>query len=564
MLLTAAVFTAPTWASTPDWENHHVLQINREPARASFIPFGEVKGDRTLSLNGTWQFRWTKHPDERVVDFYRTDFDDRAWTALPVPANWEVNGYGTPIYASAGYVFKIDPPRVMGTPKQKFTTFEERNPVGQYRRSFTLPEGWSEGQTFLRFEGVMSAFYVWINGKQIGYSQGSMEPSEFNITTYLQPGENRIAVEVYRYSDGSYLEDQDFWRFGGIHRDVLLYHTGDVRLTDYAVRTLPDAAYRNFTLQIDPEFAVYRGERGEGYTFEATLTDADGEQVEQLAIPIEPVLDLNHKAANMNVYKDTAVIEFSQYMKLDSVTADMFSMNGSAVVGKVEAIDPKESAVDSGEMLARQFKLYYSGGKVTSITVSAEVLNYVGTAMEKNAVFDNLITEYETEGLAGEEKIVVVCGQEMIYQLHVQPAEAATSVKLFYKISDSYNVAITDIGEPDANGVIPIKILGNLPTTAVIDIYVEGSTISKRIEVQVTEKHPDDGEETTAREDVTTEGPSESNIAEPETSVENTDFTDEPKENNAAFLWIAVGLMAAAAILAVALAFAMKKRKKIE
>ena len=267
---------------------------------------------------------------------------------------------------------------------------------------------------------------------------------------------------------------------------------------------------------------------------------------------------------SVHLYKDTAVIEFSQYMKLDSVTADMFSMNGSAVVGKVEAIDPKESAVDSGEMLARQFKLSYSGGKVTSITVSAEVLNYVGTAMEKNAVFDNLITEYETEGLAGEEKIVVVCGQEMIYQLHVQPAEAATSVKLFYKISDSYNVAITDIGEPDANGVIPIKILGNLPTTAVIDIYVEGSTISKRIEVQVTEKHPDNGEETTAREDVTTEGPSESNIAEPETSVENTDFTDEPKENNAAFLWIAVGLMAAAAILAVALAFAMKKRKKIE
>ncbi len=267
---------------------------------------------------------------------------------------------------------------------------------------------------------------------------------------------------------------------------------------------------------------------------------------------------------SVHLYKDTAVIEFSQYMKFDSVTADMFSMNGSAVVGKVEAIDPKESAVDSGEMLARQFKLYYSGGKVTSITVSAEVLNYVGTAMEKNAVFDNLITEYETEGLAGEEKIVVVCGQEMIYQLHVQPAEAATSVKLFYKISDSYNVAITDIGEPDANGVIPIKILGNLPTTAVIDIYVEGSTISKRIEVQVTEKHHDDGEETTTREDVTTEGPSESNIAEPETSVENTDFTDEPKENNAAFLWIAVGLMAAAAILAVALAFAMKKRKKIE
>lgn len=299
-LLSALSLTMTVGADVPDWENHHVLHINREPARAAFIPFGEVKGDRTLSLNGMWRFRWTQTPDERVVDFYRTDFDDRAWVDFPVPANWEINGYGTPIYASAGYVFKIDPPRVMGTPKQKFTTFEERNPVGQYRRTFTLPEGWCEGQTFLRFEGVMSAFYVWINGERVGYSQGSMEPSEFNITPYLREGANQIAIEVYRYSDGSYLEDQDFWRFGGIHRDVMLYHTGDVRLMDYAVRTLPDAAYSDFTLQIDPEFSVYNGERGEGYTFEATLTDAEGAQIEHLAIPIEPVLDLNHKAALMN------------------------------------------------------------------------------------------------------------------------------------------------------------------------------------------------------------------------------------------------------------------------
>lgn len=299
-ILGALALSTAAWADAPDWENHHVLQINREPARAAFIPFGAMKGDRMLSLNGEWRFRWTKNPAERIVDFYRTDFNDGAWVKFPVPANWENNGYGTPIYASAGYVFKIDPPRVMGTPKQKFTTFEERNPVGQYRRSFTLPEVWHEGQTFLRFEGVMSAFYVWVNGERVGYSQGSMEPSEFNITKYLKTGENQIAIEVYRYSDGSYLEDQDFWRFGGIHRDVLLYHTPDVRLTDYVVRTLPDASYCDFTLQIDPEFAVYNGQRGEGYTFEATLVDARGKQVEQLSIPIEPVLDLNHKAANMN------------------------------------------------------------------------------------------------------------------------------------------------------------------------------------------------------------------------------------------------------------------------
>ena len=182
-----------------DLENHHVLQINREPARAAFVPFAKQKGDCPMSLDGMWKFRWTPVPSERITDFYRTDFNDKDWKDFPVPANWEINGYGTPIYVSAGYPFKIDPPRVMGEPKASYTTYKERNPVGQYRRTFTLPAGWkANGQTFLRFEGVMSAFYVWINGERIGYSQGSMEPSEFNITRWLKPGENQIALEVYQ------------------------------------------------------------------------------------------------------------------------------------------------------------------------------------------------------------------------------------------------------------------------------------------------------------------------------------------------------------------------------
>ena len=277
-----------------DWEDNHVLQINREPARAYFIPYAEHKGDRMVSLNGTWQFRWTKTPDERIRDFYRTDYDASAWDKLTVPANWEVNGYGTPIYISAGYPFKIDPPYVMREPKKEWTTYVERNPTGQYRRTFTIPAVWQEGQTFLRFEGVMSAFYVWINGQRVGYSQGSMEPSEFNITDYLKKGENQIAVEVYKYSDGSYLEDQDFWRFGGIHRDVLIYHTPDVRLRDMAVRASMDGV-----LQMSPQFSVYNGETGEGYRLVATLWDAN-RPVGGDTIAADEVLDLQHKAARMN------------------------------------------------------------------------------------------------------------------------------------------------------------------------------------------------------------------------------------------------------------------------
>lgn len=303
-LLLGILLPGSTLAQTAhDWENHHVLQINREPARAAFIPFTTQMGDCSMCLDGTWKFRWTPVPDERIVDFFQTGFNDESWTDFPVPANWEVNGYGTPIYVSAGYPFKIDPPRVMGEPKADYTTYKERNPVGQYRRSFALPVGWeAKGQTFLRFEGVMSAFYVWINGERVGYSQGSMEPSEFNITRYLKSGENQIALEVYRYSDGSYLEDQDFWRFGGIHRSIHLVHTPDIRIRDYAVRTLPASAgnYQDFILQVDPQFSVYRGLNGKGYTIKGVLKDATGKEVATLKGDVEDILDLEHKASRMN------------------------------------------------------------------------------------------------------------------------------------------------------------------------------------------------------------------------------------------------------------------------
>lgn len=292
----------PSAQTVHDWENYHVLQINREPARAAFTPFHAQKGDCSICLDGTWKFRWTPVPDERIVEFYQTDFNDKDWVGFPVPANWEVNGYGTPIYVSAGYPFKIDPPRVMGEPKVDYTTYKERNPVGQYRRSFQLPAGWeARGQTFLRFEGVMSAFYVWINGERVGYSQGSMEPSEFNITNYLHAGENQIALEVYRYSDGSYLEDQDFWRFGGIHRSIHLLHTPDIRIRDYAVRTLPVSTdYQDFILQIDPQFSVYRGMTGKGTTLQGVLKDASGREIATLKGDVEDILDLEHKAGRMN------------------------------------------------------------------------------------------------------------------------------------------------------------------------------------------------------------------------------------------------------------------------
>ena len=222
ILLTATLALCSTAAIAQghDWENQYVLSINREPARASFVPYADKPGDMQMTLDGLWKFNWTKTPDEQPADFYRKDFDDSSWTTFQVPGDWEVNGYGTPIYSSSGYTFKIDPPFVMKEPKKKYTAYTERNPTGCYRRTFTVPAEWQGKEVYVHFGSVASAFYVYVNGRQVGYSEGSMEPAEFRLTPYLEDGENHIALKVFKYSDGSYLEDQDMWRFGGIHRST--------------------------------------------------------------------------------------------------------------------------------------------------------------------------------------------------------------------------------------------------------------------------------------------------------------------------------------------------------
>ena len=212
-------------------EDAWITQINKLPPRgnhwghpdaasAKASSYGE--GPWVRSLNGTWKFHWCAMPQDRPAGFHQEEFDLSGWGTIPVPSTWEREGHGTPLYVNIKYPFKVDPPRVMGEPDPGFTSFEERNPVGSYVRDFEVPAGWDGMRIILHFGGVRSAMFVWVNGKKIGYSQGSRLPAEFDITEALKPGANRLAVEVYRFSDASYLEDQDFWRLSGIYRDVFL------------------------------------------------------------------------------------------------------------------------------------------------------------------------------------------------------------------------------------------------------------------------------------------------------------------------------------------------------
>jgi beta-galactosidase len=248
-------------------ENEQVLGINKEPYHATLMPYANraeaLAADRksstwAKSLNGQWKFHWVQRPEQRPVDFYKPDFDVSAWKEIPVPSNMEVEGYGTPIYTNFTYPFKSDWPKVMGEPPVEYTAYKERNPVGSYRRDFEVPAGWNGRRIFLKFDGVDSAFFLWVNGEKVGYSVNSRNPAEFDISSYVKAGQkNVLAVEVYRLSSGSYMEDQDMWRLSGIFRNVTLWSAPQEHIRDFAVVTDLDSAYRDATLKVTAKVRNY-------------------------------------------------------------------------------------------------------------------------------------------------------------------------------------------------------------------------------------------------------------------------------------------------------------------
>ncbi|HWV74301.1 MAG TPA: glycoside hydrolase family 2 TIM barrel-domain containing protein [Pseudosphingobacterium sp.] len=286
--LTIMLFS-PVEAQQRDWENEKVFQINRTPAHATAIPFSSeeqalanVDSNSSLyqSLNGSWKFNWVKDPNQRPRDFYKKSFNDSKWASLTVPSTWEVNGYGTPIYTNITYPFKLDPPRIMKAVDSSWTKSKEPNPVGSYRRMVTIPADWGDKEVFINFDGVQSAFYVWVNGEKVGYSEGSMTGASFDITEYIQVGRsNLIAIEVYKWSDGSYLEDQDMFRLGGIHRSVYLTATPLLHVRDFFLKSAFTNDFKSATFNVDAWLKNYgKGSDATG-TLSVKLLDAEGKEV---------------------------------------------------------------------------------------------------------------------------------------------------------------------------------------------------------------------------------------------------------------------------------------------
>ena len=227
-----------------DWENPAVLGRNKLPYHATLqLPSKEKDCKEIVSLDGQWRFHWSRNPDERPADFYRENYDVSGWGTIRVPGNWQTQGYGVPIYLNINYPFVRNRPSVTTEPPRDWTAYENRNPVGSYVTFFEVTEEMLKNNLILHFGGVHSAMYVWVNGQMVGYSQNSMVPAEFDVTKYLRAGGNRLAVEVYRWCDGSYLEDQDMWRLSGIFRPVQLWVRPLVHISDYQVTAEPDDGF---------------------------------------------------------------------------------------------------------------------------------------------------------------------------------------------------------------------------------------------------------------------------------------------------------------------------------
>lgn len=280
----------------PEIEDPEVFAINKEPAHATLMPYADLgealaanrhESSFCRSLNGMWKFHWVSWPQARPVDFYKPAYDVSGWDEIPVPSNWQLLGYGTPYYRNLGYTFKRDFPKVMSTPPKNFTAYEERNPVGSYRRDFDVPADWNGRQVFIAFDGVDAGFFLWVNGHKVGYSENSRNVAEFDITKFINPGRNMVAVEVYRYTTGSYVEDQDMWRLSGIFRNVTIWSAPVTHIRDFFIKTNLDDNYINATMDVTAKIKNYGSKPAKASKLLVTVYD--GERVVASYSPVNGV-----------------------------------------------------------------------------------------------------------------------------------------------------------------------------------------------------------------------------------------------------------------------------------
>ncbi len=348
------------------WENPMITAINRDPSRATGYSYASVEAalenDRTLNnrllfLNGEWDFKFVEKPADAPKDFHRTDV--KGWDKITVPSNWEMKGYDIPIYRSAVYPFQpIDPPRIP----------TDYNAVGSYQRSFDLPEDWDGMNITLHFGGVISAYHLWVNDAYVGYAEDSCLPSEFNVTPYVKKGKNRVSLQVIRWSDASYLEDQDHWRMSGIHREVFLMAEPKVRIADFHWQATLDSAFRDVKFSLRPKIDNFSGDSIRGFVVKAQLYDAD-----------------NRPLLKNALQKDAADIFNEIYPRLDNVKFGLL---------EAQIPNPKKWSAEEPNLYRLVVSLYDKNNKLLEAKTCQVGFRHIAFSKETGKLLINGKTTY--------------------------------------------------------------------------------------------------------------------------------------------------------------------------
>lgn len=411
--------------NTPEWENPEVFAINKEYTRATSIPYPSselaIEDNYTASpyyksLNGMWKFHWSSKVADVPSGFYAEGYDVSNWGEMPVPGNWEFNGFGIPMYVNTGFGFPKNPPYIN----------REDSPVGAYRHDFNIPSDWDGRKVFIHFEGGTNAMYVWVNGQKVGYTENSKSPAEFDITPYIRKGKNTLACQVHKFSDGTYLEDQDMWRLGGINRNVYLYSTAQTRIQDFFTHPDLDKNYKNGLFSVDIKLKNY-SDQNQSQRIEVAIVDSKGKKIfnkaQQVVIPAINSADVILKGSVTSPLKWTA-----ETPHLYTMLISLKDERGNVVEATSHKIGFRKIEIKDGQVLVNGKKVYFKGVNLH----------------EFNTETGQVVTEE-----------VMMRNLQLMKELNINAVRTShyPQPPLWYKLCDQYGIYLVDEANLESHGL---------------------------------------------------------------------------------------------------------------
>lgn len=411
--------------NVPDWENPEVFAVNKEETRATSLPYPDDKlaltDDYTASpyyqsLDGMWKFHWVPKITEVPDGFYKENYDAGKWVNMPVPGNWEFNGYGIPMYVNTGFGFRKNPPYID----------REDSPTGAYRHEFNIPDNWDGRRVFIHFDGGTNSMYIWVNGQKVGYTENAKSPAEFDITKYIRKGKNLLACEVHKFSDGSYLEDQDMWRLGGINRSVYLYSTAQTRIWDFFAHPDLDKTYKNGVFGVDVKLKNYTN-AAQAQTVDVAIIDNTGKKVfgksQKTTIPAESTSDLSFSGNVSNPLKWTAE------------TPNLYTMLITLKDGKGNMVEATSHKIGFRKIEIKDGQLFVNGKKVFFKGVNLHEFNTnTGQVVTRKEMMRNL---------------------QLMKELNINAVRTShyPQQPLWYKLCDEYGIYLIDEANLESHGL---------------------------------------------------------------------------------------------------------------